>query len=116
METPTWRNNVTKKNDLPGAVLALIKDAWYSGCWIQDTETGSWYTPEEFKEQWQMYYVLSKKGDRDNSDRFKVRNPLMGDKELKRKMRDATAEYLAFRSKLDAYYDFALHRKKKLKT
>lgn len=110
MEVKAWWRNIDENKKIPSPVLALVKDAWHSGCWIQDNQTFQWYTPEEFKSRWEDVYVDDRRNG-DNIKRFSVRDPMAGERVLKKKMRDAMADYLKFRTKMEDYYIFELKQK-----
>lgn len=91
--------------------MVLVKEARHSGYWIYDNRAGQWYTPEEFSVEWEKVYSEGRRGD-DNMKRFSVLDPMVGERAMKKNMRDAMAAYLTFRTKLEAYYNFELKPKK----
>lgn len=98
-------------DEAPPTIAALYKDAKIAGAWIFDSRTNNWYTPEEFLDQWRTIFAVGgRKGD-SRSD-FKIMNPIAGEREYKKRMRDAMADYLKFRSKIEEYYNVELVVKK----
>lgn len=59
---------------------------------------------------WNKYYSNSRRYG-DNTQDFKVMDPMAGERAHKKKMRDAMAEYLKFRNKMEDYFHFHLKRK-----
>lgn len=98
-------------DEAPPAIAAIYKDAKNAEAWIYDNKTGSWFTPEEFLGQWKSIYATGER-KADNRDDFKIMNPIAGERAYKQKMRDAMADYLLFRKKIEEYYEVRLVGKK----
>lgn len=108
-----WINKKKLDTEMPPSIKSLIKDAWYAECWIYQKSTKRWYTPQEFKQQWQSLFRTSiyKSDLSDNFDDFTIRSPYVGLTERIKALKRVTEEVTAFKEKIDQYYQVELRRK-----
>ncbi len=92
-------------NKIPKAVHDMLKDAWVKHWWIYDKLDDKWFTPEEFKANWQKYVTAY------NLNRYEARSPHLGLRESLSKVEAALRSAATFQEKLERYYQFDLKRK-----
>lgn len=70
MEKP-W---LQQRKEISPDVHAIIKNARVNGCWIFHEPAKTFYTPEEFEDNWQ--HVVNDSKHSNNFKDFKIVNPL----------------------------------------
>jgi len=81
----------------------LVKEALRHKCWIYNTATKSWYSPEEFM----IKYEHSTYGQQWFAD-FKIMNPMAGLKAAEIQAQKLNEKKLAFQQRVFEYYQSKL--------
>lgn len=108
-------SNIEDNKTIPGAVLHLVKEAWRAECWIYDSQIDSWYTPEEFKENWKTLYHDESHSRNGRYDRYKVMNPYRGLADRLNRLNKSYVDMNNYRKKLEDYFTLKGERKNSYK-